>query len=37
MQEHRPIAFYSHVLNPSGRNKFVYEHELMAMVFDVQK
>jgi len=33
MQGQQPIAFFSHALNPNGRNKSVYERELMAIVF----
>jgi len=37
MQDHRPIAYYSHAFNQLGRSKSVYERELMAIVFAVQK
>ena len=37
MQNHRPVAYFSHTLKPLERNKSVYEKELMAMVFVVQK
>ena len=37
MQDQRPFAFFSHALNPNGRNKSVYERELMAILFMVQK
>lgn len=36
MQHQRPIAFYSHALNLKGREKSVYERELMTIVFVVQ-
>jgi len=37
MQNHRPIAYFSHALNQSGRRKSVYERELMAIMLAVQK
>jgi len=37
MQEQRPLAFFSHALNPIGRNKSMYKRELMAIVFTVKK
>lgn len=37
VQEHRPIAFFSQPLNQKDRGKSVYERELMAIVFVVQK
>lgn len=37
VQEHRPIAFFSQALNQKDRGKSVYERELMAIVFVVQK
>lgn len=37
MQENRPIAFFSQALNQKGGEKSVYERELMAIVFTVQK
>ncbi|CAA2982798.1 hypothetical protein MA16_Dca028797 [Olea europaea subsp. europaea] len=37
MQNHHAIAYYSHVLPSNARKKLVYERELMAIVFDVQK
>ena len=37
MQEHIPIAYFSHAFNQLGRSKSVYERELMASVFAVQK
>jgi len=37
MQEQRPLAFFSHALNLMGRNKSVYERELMAIVFTVKR
>ncbi|GJU14254.1 ty3-gypsy retrotransposon protein [Tanacetum coccineum] len=37
MQSGRPIAFYSQVLGPLARKKSVYERELMAIVFAIQK
>lgn len=37
MQDHKPITYFSHALNQLGRKKYVYERELMAIVFAVQK
>ena len=37
MQDHRPIAYFSQAFNQLGRRKSVYERELMAIVFAVQK
>ena len=37
MQGQRPLAYYSHVLPPQVRHKLVYERELMAIIFPVQK
>ncbi|GJY46092.1 transposon ty3-I gag-pol polyprotein [Tanacetum coccineum] len=37
MQSGRPIAFHSQVLGPRARKKSVYERELMAIVFAIQK
>ena len=37
MEEGRPIAFYSQKLNPTARTRFVYERELMAIVFANKK
>ena len=37
MQEHHPIAFISRALGPKWEALSVYEKELLAMVFAVQK
>ena len=37
MQEHHPIAFISRALGPKWEALSVYEKELPAMVFAVQK
>lgn len=37
MQNQRPLAFFSQALPPLHRHKTVYERELMAIVFAVQK
>lgn len=37
MQEQRPVAYFSHALNLLGRSKSVYERELMAIIFAIQK
>lgn len=37
LQGHRPIAFYSQILGPQARMKSIYEKELMAIVFAVNK
>ena len=37
MQDHQPIAFFSHRLSTKARHKSVYERELMAIVFVVHK
>ena len=37
MQNHRPNAFFSHALPPRACQKSVYQKELMAIVFTVQK
>ena len=37
MQNHRPIAYYNHVLSPRNRLRSIYERELMAIVFAIQK
>ena len=37
MQDQRPIAYYSHILPQRNRLKSVYERELMAIVFAIQK
>ena len=37
MQDHWPIAFFSHRLSTKARQKLVYERELIAIVFVVQK
>lgn len=37
MQHHRPIAFFSHALPPTQCAKAVYERELIAIVFAIQK
>ncbi|GKB22208.1 putative mitochondrial protein [Tanacetum coccineum] len=37
MQSRRPIAFYSQVVRPRARKKSVYERELMAILFAIQK
>ena len=37
MQQGRPVAFYSQKLSPTARTKSVYERELMAIVFAIQK
>lgn len=37
MQSHHPIAYFSQVLPRTARQKSVYELELMAIVFVVQK
>jgi len=37
MQNHRLVAYFSHVLKLSEKKKSVYERELMAMVFALQK
>ena len=37
MQDHRPIAFFSHRLSTKPCQKLVYERELMAIVFVVHK
>ena len=37
MQEQRPIAYFSQAFSQLGRKKSVYERELMAIVFVVQK
>ena len=37
MQNHRPVAYFSHALKLLERKKSVYERELMAMVFVDQK
>ena len=37
MQDRRPIAYYSRALPPRARLKSVYERELMAIVFSIQK
>lgn len=37
MQDHRPIAYYSHTLGSRARLKSIYEKELMAIVLAVLK
>lgn len=37
MQDNHPIAFFSKVLPQSAKQKSVYEIELMAIVFAIQK
>lgn len=37
MQDGRPIAYYSHVLDTRAPLKSVYKHELMEIVFAIQK
>lgn len=37
MQNQHPIAYFSRVLSMSARSKSVYERELMAIVFAIQK
>ena len=37
MQNNRPIAYYSHTLSPRALHKSIYEKELIAIVFTVQK
>lgn len=37
MQNNRAIAFFSQVLPPKGKEKSIYERELMAIVFAIQK
>ena len=37
MQDHRPIAYFSQTFSQLGRTKSVYEQELMAIVFAMQK
>lgn len=37
LQDDRPVAFYSHTLGARARLKSVYERELMAIVFAIQK
>lgn len=37
MQQQRPLSFFSQALPPLHRHKPVYERELMAIVFVIQK
>ena len=37
MQDNMPLAFFSQKLSPSAQSKFVYEKELMAIVFAIKK
>ena len=37
IQNHRPVAYFSHALKSSEKKKSVYEMELRAIVFAVQK
>ena len=37
MQEQRPIAYFCQVFSQLGKKKSVYEGELMAIVFAMQK
>lgn len=37
MQNKRPLAYFSQALPPTHRFKAVYERELMAIVFAIQK
>ena len=37
MQDNRPLAFFGQKLSPSAQSKYVYERELMAIVFAIKK
>lgn len=37
MQNQQPIAYYSHTLSERNRTKSVYERELMAIVYSIQR